>query len=262
LKAPVNASNPEISLIIPTLNEAENLPPLLERIGAALSGRNYEVILVDDNSRDNTKQVAADLAKSHPLRLIVREQPKDGLGGAVLRGMRESRGQYLVVMDADLQHPPEKLPELLAPLANAANGVDFVLGSRHVAGGSTGEKWGLFRKINSRVATILASPFAGRTRDPMSGFFALRRETLEGAQRLTPLGYKIGLELMCKCRVKRVQEIPIHFAERTRGQSKLSLREQFRYPNEGPRHKVHLSRPFWLGETTVTQGQWQALISC
>jgi dolichol-phosphate mannosyltransferase len=143
--------------------------------------------------------------------------------------MREARGRYLVVMDADLQHPPEKLPELLAPLENPSNGVDFVLGSRHVAGGSTGEKWGLFRKLNSRVATMLASPFAGPTRDPMSGFFALRRETLEGAQRLTPLGYKIGLELMCKCRVKRVHEIPIHFAERTRGQSKLSLREQFRY---------------------------------
>src|SRR5262249_17926892 len=137
-------------------------------------------------------------------------------------------GTYLVVMDADLQHPPEKLPDLLAPLENR-NGTDFVLGSRNVAGGSTGERWGTFRKINSEVATLLARPFAGRTRDPMSGFFAMRRETLDAAQRLTPLGYKIGLELMCKCRVQHVKEVPIHFAERTRGQSKLSLREQFRY---------------------------------
>ncbi|CAN5452453.1 hypothetical protein BH09PLA1_BH09PLA1_19080 [soil metagenome] len=219
---------PEISLIIPTLNEAENLSPLMQRIAAALGGRAYEIILVDDNSRDNTKDVVADLAKSFPVKLIVREKPKDGLGGAVLHGLRLSRGKYLVVMDADLQHPPEKLPELVAPLENQ-NGTDFVLGSRHVPGASTGEKWGAMRKINSDVATLLARPFAGRTRDPMSGFFALRRDTFESAQRLTPLGYKIGLELMCKCRVKQVMEVPIHFAERTRGESKLSLKEQFRY---------------------------------
>src|SRR5262249_25617465 len=154
-----------------------------------------------------------------PLRLIVREVPKDGLGGAVLHGIAQSRGKYLVVMDADLQHPPEKLPELLAPLENETDETDFVLGSRNVAGGSTGEEWGMFRKINSEVATLLARPFAGRTRDPMSGFFALRRSTFDQAMRLTPLGYKIGLELMCKCRVKKVREVPIHFAERTRGQS-------------------------------------------
>jgi len=92
-----------------------------------------------------------------------------------------------------------------------------------------GERWGLFRRINSWVATLLARPFAGKVRDPMSGFFALKRQTFARAQRLTPLGYKIGLELMCKCRVQRVREIPIHFAERTRGQSKLTIREQFRY---------------------------------
>jgi dolichol-phosphate mannosyltransferase len=85
------------------------------------------------------------------------------------------------------------------------------------------------RKINSRVATWLARPFAGAVSDPMSGFFALRRETYERGRRLTPLGYKIGLELMCKCRVAGVREVPIHFAERTRGQSKLTIREQFRY---------------------------------
>jgi dolichol-phosphate mannosyltransferase len=220
--------SPQISLIIPTLNEAENLPALTERIAAALTGRAYEVLLVDDNSKDATPQVCEELAKKHPLRLLVRTIPKDGLGGAVLHGMHEARGEYLVVMDADLQHPPEKLPELLAPLEKN-NGTDFVLGSRHVPGASTGEKWGVARKINSDIATFLARPFAGRVRDPMSGFFALRRSTYEGAQRLTPLGYKIGLELMCKCRVKHVQEVPIHFAERTRGESKLSVKEQFRY---------------------------------
>jgi len=218
---------PRISLIIPTLNEAENLSLLVEQIAAALQGRSYEIIIVDDNSQDNTQQVCAQLSQVHPLRLIVRRDPKDGLGGAVLHGMSLARGEYLVVMDADLQHPPGKLPELLEPLEREE--AEFVLGSRHVPGGSVGERWGLFRRINSRVATLLARPFAGNVRDPMSGFFALKRQTFERAQRLTPLGYKIGLELMCKCRVQRVREIPIHFAERTRGQSKLTIREQFRY---------------------------------
>lgn len=222
-------SEPQISIVVPTLNEAENLPPLLQRVSAALVGRDYEIILVDDNSRDNTKQVAADLAKQFPVRLITREKPDNGLGGAVLHGLHLARGQIFVVMDADLQHPPERLPDLVAPLERESGAADFVVGSRHVAGASTGENWGMMRKLNSDVATLLARPFAGRTKDPMSGFFAFRRETFENAQRLTPLGYKIGLELMCKCRVQNVQEIPIHFAERTHGESKLSMREQFRY---------------------------------
>lgn len=219
--------SPQLSLIIPTLNEAENLPPLLEQINSALVGRSYEVLIVDDNSRDNTKEVAAALAEKYPLTLITRTQPKDGLSGAVLTGMAAAKGETLVVMDADLQHPPARLPALIDSLGN--DGTDFSLGSRHVAGGSVGKKWGTFRKINSWVATQLSRPFAGRVLDPMSGFFALRRSTFESGERLTPLGYKIGLELMCKCKVQHVTEVPIHFAERTRGESKLTLREQFRY---------------------------------
>jgi len=216
-----------ISLIIPTLNEAANLPKLCERISKALAGRSYEIRLVDDNSKDNTIPVCEELAKTYPLILMTRKQPKNGLGGAVLHGMNAALGEYLVVMDADLQHPPEKLPELLAPLEK--NEADFVIGSRYVAGGSTQGEWSLFRQMNSQVATLLARPFAGRTGDPMSGFFALKHSTFNGASHLTPLGYKIGLELMCKCRVQRIKEIPIDFAQREHGQSKLSLKEQFRY---------------------------------
>jgi hypothetical protein len=130
-------------------------------------------------------------------------------------------------MDADLQHPPDRLPALLEPLTTGR--ADFVLGSRYVAGGGTAEGWTSYRKINSGMATFMARPFAGGTTDPMSGFFALRRSTYAAADRLTPLGYKIGLELMCKCRVKRVVEIPIHFGLRSHGRSKLSLKQQFRY---------------------------------
>lgn len=230
----VSETIPHISVVVPALNEAPNLTPLAEQIDAALRDRagvgGYEIIIVDDNSTDDTRAVSAKLAERFPLRLIVREEPKDGLSGAVLRGFAEARGDILVVMDADLQHPPAKLPELIGALENSGDAAaDFALGSRYVPGGSTAEKWGVFRQLNSRVATALARPFAGKISDPMSGFFALRRETYERAQRLTPLGYKIALELMCKARVRRVREIPIHFAERTRGESKLTLKQQFKY---------------------------------
>jgi dolichol-phosphate mannosyltransferase len=223
----VAVESARVSIIVPALNEAENLPILLPRVHAAMNGRPYEIIIVDDNSKDATSVVCEELARTYPLTLIVRRQPKDGLSGAVLEGMAKATGDIFVVMDADLQHPPEKLPELIGKLDR--DEADFVVGSRYVKGGSTENEWGLFRKINSLLATLLARPFAGKTSDPMSGFFALKRETYQGATRLTPLGYKIGLELMCKGRVSRVAEVPIHFGMRERGESKLSLKQQFKY---------------------------------
>ena len=218
---------PDISVVVPALNEAANLPELMRRIDAALAGRAYEVIVVDDASTDDTPAVGARLAGQYPFTLHVRRRPYAGLSGAVLEGFARARGDVLVVMDADLQHPPEKLPELVAPLERGES--EFVLGSRYTAGGSTAEKWGPFRRLNSRIATFLARPFAGRTSDPMSGFFALRRSTLDRARRLTPLGYKIGLELMCKCEVRDVREVPIHFSTRSHGESKLTVKQQFKY---------------------------------
>ena len=216
-----------ISIIVPTINESENLPLLVPRVAAVMDGRKWEMIIVDDNSRDNTAAVCADLATHYPLKLSVRKTPTHGLSGAVLHGFAQARGDVLVCMDADLQHPPEKLPELID--AVIGSDADFSLGSRHQPGGGTEQTWGLFRQLNSWVATMLAMPFSGGVKDPMSGFFALRRSTFEKAERLSPLGYKIALELMCKCRVKHVQEVPIHFGLRLRGQSKLSLKQQFHY---------------------------------
>jgi dolichol-phosphate mannosyltransferase len=216
----------DISVIVPALNEAENLPELVRRLAAALQGRRYEVVIVDDNSRDNTTEVCAALAQEYPLRLLVREKPKNGLSGAVLDGMALAHGDVFLVMDADLQHPPEQAPALIDELAH---GADFVIGSRYTSGGSTERGWGVLRKMNSTLATVLARPFAGRTSDPMSGYFALRRDTFRRGTRLTPLGYKVGLELMCKCRTRNVREIPIQFATRTRGESKLSVAQQFKY---------------------------------
>jgi dolichol-phosphate mannosyltransferase len=218
---------PEISIVVPALNEGANLRPLVEQVAAALAGRSWELVIVDDASPDDTVAICSRLAECYPVRLLVRAEPTDGLSGAVLHGLARAQGDLLVVMDADLQHPPSALPALLAPLERGET--DFSLGSRYATGGRTSERWSLWRRINSRLAVLLARPLAGPVRDPMSGFFALRRDTLARGRRLTPLGYKIGLELMSKCAVGEVREVPIEFAARVHGTSKLTLRERFRY---------------------------------
>jgi dolichol-phosphate mannosyltransferase len=217
----------DVSIIVPALNEALNLPALFSRIDAAMAGRSYEIILVDDDSQDETRETCRILVDKLPIRLIVRTRPVGGLSGAVLHGMAVARGEFLVVMDADLQHPPETIPQLVAAIESGDS--DFAIGSRYVDGGSTKQGWGFFRKLNSRAATALSRPISGGVRDPMSGFFALRASAYRRADRLTPLGYKIALELMCKCRVERVCEVPIEFGNRIEGESKLSIKQQFSF---------------------------------
>ena len=123
------------------------------RVAEALAGRSFEMVIVDDGSKDGTSGVCEELSKKFPVRLIVRNPPLHGLSGAVLDGIAASTGTTIVVMDADLQHPPERITALLAALDN---GADFALGSRYVPGGSTDHEWTFFRKINSEVATFLA----------------------------------------------------------------------------------------------------------
>lgn len=215
-----------ISVIVPTYREAENLPVLVPRIAAALAsaGLHGEIIIVDDNSLDNTVNVCAELAGRYPLQLIVRTTER-GLSSAVLAGMRRATGEILVVMDADLSHPPEAIPALVQSLQQ---GADFVIGSRYVAGSRVAEGWGALRWLNSKVATLLARPLT-RAADPMAGFFALRRSRFEQAESLDPIGYKIGLELIVQCGCQEVREVPITFANRLHGSSKLTLREQLNY---------------------------------
>lgn len=187
------------------------------------SGLELEVILVDDNSRDGTAEAVANLNRPW-VRLIVREHER-GLSSAVMRGLRESTNEVAVVMDADLSHPPERIPDLVRALQS---GNEFVIGSRYVKGGSTDAEWGVLRWLNSKVATWLARPFT-TAKDPMAGFFAFRRAALQTAAPLNPVGYKIGLELIVKCRFRNVAEVPIHFEDRKHGESKLSFKEQLRY---------------------------------
>lgn len=230
---------PEVSVIVPTYREAENLPLLVPRVAASLreAERRFEIVVVDDSSPDRTPEVCRELSLQHPLRLVVRRGER-GLASAVLRGVEEARGELIVVMDADLSHPPERIPALLRALEE---GADFALGSRYVAGGGIEQGWGPLRSMNSVIATALAWPLTS-VRDPMSGFFAVRRETVETAERLDPLGYKIGLELMVRCDCRAIEEVPIHFGKRRHGESKLDLGERWLYL----RHLGRLYRFKWL----------------
>ncbi|NLE28347.1 MAG: glycosyltransferase family 2 protein [Phycisphaerae bacterium] len=217
-----------ISIIIPTYKEAQNLPDLIESIDSVMRSttRVYEVLIVDDDSRDGSDKIIADFsARGYPVRMILRANER-GLSSAVVRGFLEAKGDILICMDADLSHPPEALPRLIQAIESP--GVDFGIASRYITGGGTDEKWGFFRWLNSKGATLLARPLT-KVKDPMSGFFGLLKSTFNRRDPLNPIGYKIGLELLIKCRCKNIREIPIHFTDRRFGQSKLNLKEQLNY---------------------------------
>ena len=217
----------QVSVIVPTYCEAQNLPILIPGIVDALQSAKIsgEIIVVDDNSPDESEQICKELSVKFPVRILIRKNER-GLASAVIFGMQQAQGQILLVMDADLSHPPEKIPELVRAIESGS--ADFVIGSRYVAGGATHEDWGVFRWLNSKLATLLARPFT-TAKDPMAGFFALSRVSFETAAELDPIGYKIALELIVKCRCRHVAEVPIFFHDRLHGQSKLSIKEQLNY---------------------------------
>jgi dolichol-phosphate mannosyltransferase len=216
---------PSVTVVVPTYREVESIPHLAERLAHVRENErlDLELLLMDDDSRDGSSELVARLALSW-VHLVTRTARRS-LSLAVLDGLRLSQREFVVVMDADLSHPPEAIPRMLRLLDE---GADVVVGSRFVTGGSTADDWGVVRWLNSRIATVLAAPLT-RLHDPMSGFFALRRATFEGGRDFAPVGYKILLELIIKCRCQRVVEIPIHFDARRFGQSKLTLWERLRY---------------------------------
>jgi dolichol-phosphate mannosyltransferase len=218
-----------VSIIVPTFREAKNIPILVEQVFAALAraGRPGEMVIVDDNSKDGSKEAVAALAGRYDVRIVLRENER-GLSSAVVRGFDEAKHDLMLCMDADLSHPPESVPEVIRPIESGE--ADFCIGSRYVAGGKTKEDWGLLRKINSVGATMLARPLTS-AKDPMAGFFCISREVYERASKagLNPIGYKIGLEIMIKGRCQRVREVPIVFADRVHGESKLNLKQQLLY---------------------------------
>jgi dolichol-phosphate mannosyltransferase len=159
------------------------------------------------------------------VRIVVRKGER-GLATAVIHGIEASSGDIVVVMDADLSHPPSAIPTMLERLRRGDS--DFVLGSRYVEGGSIHDDWSLFRRLNSVIPSLLARPLCP-LKDPMSGFFAFRRADMPDAARLSPVGYKIALEIYVKGYFNNPSEVPIHFADRQHGESKLSLKEQLNF---------------------------------
>jgi dolichol-phosphate mannosyltransferase len=219
------SDKPRITIVVPTYKEVLSLPHLLDRIAKVRSdsGLEMDVLIMDDDSRDGSVELVR--GRGEPWVEIIERTADKGLSPAVLDGLRRARGEVLVCMDADLSHPPEALPGMLKKLEE---GADFVVGSRYAEGGTTSDDWGVFRWLNSRVATLLARPLT-TVRDPMAGFFMLRRGTFEGGKDFNPVGYKIGLELIVKCRCERVVEVPIHFEDRRYGESKLTFKQQILY---------------------------------
>jgi dolichol-phosphate mannosyltransferase len=215
-----------LSLVIPTFKERENIACLVAGIHQALGGVDYEIILVDDNSRDGTVELVADLAKRYTVKLFVREKER-GLATAVIHGIKQAKGSIIGVMDADMQHPPETLPRMLKALEG---GADIAFASRYIKGGGC-PNWGLSRKIISRVAVMISHvllPTSRQVKDMLTGYFMFRRENMN-VDKLQPIGYKISLEVLLTGNFKHVVEVPFIFKERSAGQSKLNARQQIDY---------------------------------
>jgi len=215
---------------VPTYNERENIEELIKRIDTSLKkeGMEYEVIIVDDNSPDGTADTAESLSSKYPIK-VVRRPGKLGLSSAVLDGLKVAEGDLIVVMDADLQHPPEVIPKLVR--AALKSGCDIVIASRYVKGGSVGE-WSALRKVISKGATLVARillPQSRNVKDPMSGFFLFKRDVLERSNGLDPKGFKILLEILVKGYYSKVCEVPFKFGRRFKGQSKLGMNEVINY---------------------------------
>jgi len=216
-----------ISIVVPTYREAANLPLVAKAVDDAFAARtdDYELLFVDDDSQDGSEEICKELSERFPARIIVRRGER-GLATAVIHGIEASSGDIVVVMDADLSHPPSAIPTMLDRLQNGES--DFVLGSRYIEGGSIRDDWSLFRKLNSIIPSLLARPLCP-LKDPMSGFFAFRRSDMPDPSRLSPIGYKVALEIYVKGDFNDPSEVPIHFADRQHGESKLSLQEQLNF---------------------------------
>ncbi len=215
------ASAPLVSVITPTFNEAANLPILVERLHEALDGVPHEIVVADDDSPDRTWEVAERIAEHDPSVKVLRRFHDPGLSASVLDGMAFARGRSLAVIDADLQHDPSILPEMVRLVADGE--ADVVVGSRSTAGGGYGD-WSLGRRFVSWVATLIARLLLRvPVSDPMSGYFVVSRGAYEKtAPHINPRGFKILLEFIGRDRSLRVSEVGYEFANRIHGETKLS----------------------------------------
>lgn len=222
----------QLSVIVPTYNEYENIRELCERVFAATKKAKIdaELVVVDDESKGTpeTERIVKALQKEeYRIRLIGRTRAQGrGLSSAVLLGFKSAKFGTIMCMDADLQHEPESVPSVAQPVLSGD--ADFSVGSRNIKGGGVAA-WSFHRKLISAGATALAWPLSGST-DPMSGFFCTTKAVLaRGKGRINPIGFKIGLEIMVRCDCKTVTDVPIMFQDRVAGESKLSAKQNLLY---------------------------------
>lgn len=221
---------PRVSIVLPTYNEAGQIRDLLARLEAACQGIDYEIVVVDDNSPDGTHRIVAEASQANPRIVPVLRTTEKGLATAVIEGMRRARGEFVVAMDSDFQHPPETVPKLLA--AAEREDADLVVASRYTEGGEV-HGFPLLRRVISWGAKTLSVIFLSRVRhfritDPMSGFFLVRRSAID-PDSLTPRGYKILIEVIAKGRIQHAHEVGFVFATRRGGESKLRMKTQVDY---------------------------------
>lgn len=217
---------PQVSIIVPTYNESQNIVGILKSIGENMPrGLRSETIVVDDNSPDGTGRIAEEYVSglrrmAENTIAVIHRRAKEGLSSAILNGIEHARGETIVVMDSDFSHPPQVIPKMIE--AFRGQRCDIVVASRYTAGGAI-RGWTTKRKLMSRVATLIARRGLGvRPEDPMSGFFAFKKSIIRGLN-FDALGYKFLLELLVKTKGVRIREIPYTFENRRLGSSKLDL---------------------------------------
>jgi dolichol-phosphate mannosyltransferase len=217
----------KVTIVSPTYNEAENIARLVHDVGSVLSGIDYELLIADDDSPDRTWAIAQQLAVQNPHVRVLRRTTARGLSPAVIEGFLSSSRDYVGVIDADLQHDPAILPQMIAALDA---GAEIAVGSRYIEGGGTGA-WNAARRFQSWVATKLARTFLGvELTDPMSGYFILRRNDFNRIHKqLDSSGFKILLEIIARLAPSKLEEVPYTFRTRVAGQSKLSSKVVLQY---------------------------------
>ncbi len=221
--------SPELAVIVPTLNERDNIELLLDRLDAALASIHWEIVFVDDDSQDGTADLLVRLQRSMSRVRVIRRIGRRGLSSACVEGMLATAAPYLAVMDADLQHDETILPAMFERLRS--DDLDVVVGTRFAAGGSAG---GLSkpRELLSRCGRLLSRMISrADLSDPMSGYFVLRRTFLDKTvRRLSGQGFKILLDLLASApEPVRVAEVPFTFRNRHSGESKLDTLVMLEY---------------------------------
>jgi dolichol-phosphate mannosyltransferase len=221
----------KLSLVLPTYNEGNNIQEMVRILSKLLDSQipgDYELIVVDDDSPDRTWEIAAQLLPDCPQLRVMRRTEERGLSTAVIRGWQAAQGEILAVIDADLQHPPEVLLQLLQEMER---GADLATASRHVEGGGVSE-WSALRRFLSRGAQVLGllilPEVIGRLSDPMSGYFMVSRNAIAG-KTLSPVGYKILIEVAARGRVRWIAEVGYMFRERQAGESKVTWKQYVEY---------------------------------